>query len=150
MESYNATEPVPLKWKTPSVTAIYALFVTAFVIIFMVALALDSEETRRLLLKSVTRVAAPLAAALVAWLGINHTVLNARRLESLKEWHADLRWACKMCLSEENKEANLGVAILDSIDDHPDLSKPEQELIDAALTSILATLQESAKEGQQL
>ncbi|MHA2788796.1 hypothetical protein ACXZ66_06570 [Corynebacterium sp. S7] len=115
----------------------------------MVALALATEETRRLLLESVTRVAAPVAAALVAWLGVNHTILSSRRLESLKEWHADLRWACAMCLSENPIEVNLGLAILDSIDDHPDISQPEQELIDAAITSIIPALHSSDWEGMK-
>lgn len=86
------------------------------------------------------RTAGPLGAATVAWLGVNHTVTHSRRLEVLKEWHADLRWACELSCSVEPQRVELGVALLDSLDEHPQLGEEEQHLIDAALEALTNAL----------
>lgn len=122
--------------KFPTALQLYSLFITVYLIIMIIALFLTAEETRFALIDLSVRVGGPLAAACIAWLGVNHTVINSKRLEVLKEWHADLRWACELCHSPEESKVMLGVTLLDSLDNHPDLEEPEQELIDAALLSI--------------
>lgn len=119
------------------VVQIYALLVSIFAAVFLAALFLDPAGDRGLWLDLAAKILGPLTAASVAWLGVNHTVVHSRRLEVLKEWHAELRWACKLCYSDNEGEVRLGIALLDSLDDSPELGDAEQDLIDAALKVVL-------------
>lgn len=75
----------------------------------------------------------PIGAALIAWAGVNQTVNNAKRLDQSKEWYTNLRWATELCSSNEESAVEMGVAVLDALDDLPFLSKEQQVMIDKLL-----------------
>lgn len=115
---------------------VYSVVVTALLAMMYTALVVKAEGSAALAVDSMARVGGPLAAAFVAWLGVDRTLRNSRRLETLKEWHQDLRWACEMAHSGKGQEALMGLTILDALDGHPDLEDAEQRLIDAAIMAV--------------
>ena len=116
---------------------VYSLVVTVIVFVFAAALTLSPNIPVSHLLDSFMKVVGPVLAALVAWLGVNHTVANSRRNEGLKEWHTNLRWACELTGSNDDSQVRLGIALLDSLDNSPLLGDSEQSIIDAALTTVV-------------
>lgn len=71
------------------------------------------------------KVIGPLGAALIAWAGVSHTVLNSRLQDTAKEWHQDLRWASELCASEKPLDVAIGIAVLGELNDHS-LLAPDQ------------------------
>lgn len=75
------------------------------------------------------KVIGPLGAALIAWAGVSHTVLNSRLQDTAKEWHQDLRWALELCASEKPLEVAIGTAALDELSDHRFLNSEQVSMV---------------------
>ncbi|QPK78668.1 hypothetical protein G7Y31_08950 [Corynebacterium lizhenjunii] len=113
-----------------------------FAAIFFIALLAQGEETQRALLDLSGQVLGPALAATIAWSGVSRTIRNHRRQEILKDWHANVRWACEAYQNaKDDVGQELAVAILGTLDSHPELEEPEQALIDAVLNSIMLNRQ---------
>ena len=115
----------------------YSAIMTALVGVYAVALCLSPYTSVMDLLDSCAKVLGPVLAAFIAWLGVNHTVRNSRRTESLKEWHANLRWASELSSSSKDHDIALAIAVLDSLDNEPMLGPSEQSIIDAVLAAVI-------------
>ena len=115
----------------------YSAIMTALVGVYAVALCLSPYTSVMNLLDSCAKVLGPVLAAFIAWLGVNHTVRNSRRTESLKEWHANLRWASELSSSSKDHDIALAIAVLDSLDNEPMLGPSEQSIIDAVLAAVI-------------
>lgn len=115
----------------------YSAIMTILAGMYAVALCLSPYTSVMTLLDSCAKVLGPVLAAFIAWLGVNHTVRNSRRTESLKEWHANLRWASELSSSSKDHDIALAIAVLDSLDNEPMLGQSEQGIIDAVLAAVI-------------
>ena len=98
---------------------------SAVALAYAVVLALGPPNMTAPVLDFSAKLIGPLGAALIAWAGVSHTVLNSRLQDKVKEWHQDLRWATELCASSDSFQVAVGIAVLDELDGQPFL-EPEQ------------------------
>lgn len=84
------------------------------------------------------------AVAIITQLGgllVQHIRLAREdRKAHREEWHRNLRWAADHIAKDTEADVVIGVRALDALDDAPDLSRQDQEMIDAILDGITSDL----------
>ncbi|MCZ9293941.1 hypothetical protein [Corynebacterium meitnerae] len=129
-------------WKeiVPWVITAVAVFTS---IGFAITLATSAPDGVKTTLDFIARLFGPICAAGIAWAGVDHTVRNSRKQDQSKEWYANVRWAADLCKDKNQTSVQIGVAVLDSLDDLPFLGTEEQKLIDELLKTVVDSLAES-------
>ncbi|GAA1472205.1 hypothetical protein P4N68_11215 [Corynebacterium felinum] len=115
---------------------VYSFVGTIALVGFAWAIEVDSKESVGMTIVPLLQAFSPMLAATIAWLGVHHTVRNSRKQESLKAWHESVRWACELCFSEDENKVAMGLALLDALDNHPQLEENEQQIIDSAIKNV--------------
>lgn len=98
-------------------------------VVYAIVLALGPPNMTVSVLDFSAKIIGPVGAALIAWAGVSHTVLNTRVQDTAKEWHHDLRWASELCASEKPLEVAIGIAVLGELNDHSLLAPDQVKMV---------------------
>lgn len=96
---------------------------------YAIVLALGPPNMTVPVLDFSAKIIGPVGAALIAWAGVSHTVMNTRVQDTAKEWHHDLRWASELCASEKPLDVAIGIAVLGELNDHSLLAPDQVKMV---------------------
>ncbi len=96
---------------------------------YAIVLALGPPNMTVPVLDFSAKIIGPVGAALIAWAGVSHTVMNTRVQDTVKEWHHDLRWASELCVSEKPLEVAIGTSVLDELSEHRFLNSEQASMV---------------------